>query len=158
MTSSLRLHNKLVENWDQSPELPACNLMLLHWHFLTDWSRQFFIYSFTLPALSANHVPFTMPGSRMTENRPTARKQGTEILTRETDMWTEFQCTGLRAFRTARCLSEPTALASTTQQWATIEVRIAWSKCAILALHLLAAWHEANYLTSLWAPVSSCDK
>lgn len=42
MTSSLRLHNKLVENWEQNPELPACNLMLLQWHFFSDWLKQLF--------------------------------------------------------------------------------------------------------------------
>ena len=35
-----------------------------------------------------------------------------------------------------------------------VQEAVTWSRGAILALHLLAGWHQANYLTSLCTPVS----
>lgn len=92
----------------------------------------------------------------MTESIAFTLKKETKILSRETGMRT----------RVSRHWAYSTLIACSTQQQGaylcppvpgavdSIQEAVTWSRGAILALHLLAGWHQANYLISLCTPVS----
>jgi len=136
--------------------------MVLQWHFLTDCLPDPLIgrvlYSFTYPPgtecwLCAFHC------TRLQDDRESTAfilKKETEILTRETGMrkkvsrhWADSILIAYSIQQQGSYLCPPAPVAVDRVQEA-----VTWSRGAILALHLLAGWHQANYLTSLCTPVS----
>lgn len=92
----------------------------------------------------------------MTDSTAFTLKKETKIPTRETGMRTRVSghwaystliACSIQQQGTYLCPPAPVAVDS-------IQEAVTWSRGAILARHLLAGWHQANYLTSLCNPVS----